>query len=471
MIARAGRADERACRRRHVHAPEDEVDAVLRTILGRRHLLFSAGFLERVGEPAAPQMRDGIARGLVEIACEHQPLVSAQLALDGARLLKTLLRVEAEMRAGERPVAVLCDEHQPRLAETVTAPLRRMRQPQHAIQVQTAAREQRKSVFTAVERKCRAENRCKAQRLCDHRRLIDVARAAASTVDLLKKHDVGRQRAQGFDDALDAGLGVTDVESDEPQATPGSKGVIENVDIILHRPQSSDNIGAVARAMKNFGLSRLVLVAPRRWEPERAYTLAVHAGDVLDEATIVPTLEEAVAPYALVIPTTARAMRGRAPPITPRQAAREMLSVPPPARTALMFGEEATGLSNERLSRFALYSSIPADPDRSSLNLAQAVLLYGWELHQESGEARMPERLDPPGPGEIPAPSKLLTLLRERARTLLVGAGFLIEQNPDRPLDELMRLLQRAHPTQREVEMLLAAVAQLERTSAVPPRR
>lgn len=471
MIARAGGAHERACCWRHVHGPEDEVDAVLRTIPRRRELLLAAGFLERVCEPTAPQLRYRLARRLVQIPREHQPLVSAQLALDDPRLLETLLRIETQMRAGERPVGVPCDEHQPRLAETVLAPLRRMRQPHHALQVQTAAREQRKTIFAAVERKGRAKNGGKSQGLCDHRGLIDVARAAASAVDLLKKHDVGRQRAQGVDDALDAGFGVTDVESDEPQATPGSKCVIENVDIILHRPQSSDNIGAVARAMKNFGLSRLVLVAPRRYEADRAHTLAVHAGDVLDAATIVPTLEDAVAPYALVIPTTARAMRGRPPPITPRQAARELLSVAPPARTALMFGEEATGLSNERLSRFALYSSIPADPDRSSLNLAQAVLLYGWELHQEAGEARMPERLDAPGPGEVPAPSKLVTLLRERARSLLVGAGFLIEQNPDRPLDELMRLLQRGHPTQREIEMLLAAVAQLERTSAVPPRR
>jgi tRNA/rRNA methyltransferase len=246
--------------------------------------------------------------------------------------------------------------------------------------------------------------------------------------------------------------------------------MLEQIDVILHRPQSSENIGAVARAMKNFGLMNLVMVSPLRYEASRARTLAVHAGEILHNARLALTLDDAIAPYAFVIPTTERAIIGRELPVVPREAARRLIEGTRTGRVALLFGEEASGLSTHVLARFSCYSSIPSNPDRRSLNLAQAVLLYAWELYQESGEAKLPDRPDDEKPVETPAPLQLITLLRENAKRLLLGAGFLNVQQPDRHLDELIRLLQRARPTQREVEMLLAAVAQLERTSAVAPR-
>jgi TrmH family RNA methyltransferase len=243
--------------------------------------------------------------------------------------------------------------------------------------------------------------------------------------------------------------------------------LLGNVDVILHRPQSSENIGAVARAMKNFGLRRLVLVAPRRYEAGRAETLAVHAEDVLHEATVVATLEEAIAPYSVVIPTTERAVEGRPAPLGPRACARRLLAGAAISRVALLFGAEATGVSNSLLARFVDYSSIPSDPGRRSLNLAQAALLYLWELYQESELAPALERPDPPGRGDEPAPLALANLLRERAQKLFVANGFLNPQQPDKAMDELLRLLQRAGPTRRELELLLAALAQVERTSTV----
>jgi len=246
--------------------------------------------------------------------------------------------------------------------------------------------------------------------------------------------------------------------------------MLENVDIILHRPQSSENIGAVARAMKNFGLRRLVLVSPLRYEASRARTLAVHAGEILHEARLALTLDEAVAPYVMVIPTTERLIPHRPAPLTPRAVAHQMLQQAGTGRVALLFGEEASGLSNPVLARFNDYSSIPSDPERRSLNLAQAVLLYAWELYQASGEAPVLARPDVPEAGEAPAPLLLLNQLRARARTLFVANGFLNTQQPDKTLDELMRMLQRAQPSQREAELMLAALSQLERTStAVAP--
>lgn len=245
--------------------------------------------------------------------------------------------------------------------------------------------------------------------------------------------------------------------------------MLDQIDIILHRPQASENVGAVARAMKNFGLSRLVLVSPRRFEIDRAKKLAVHAGELLDEARLCLTLDEALAPYALVIPTTERALSSRPAPLSPRQAATRLVERAAHGRVALLFGEEARGLANELIGRFPDYSSIPSAPDRRSLNLAQAVLLYAWEIYQESQLAPPLERAKPPREKDAPAPLALVVRLRERSRRLLLANGFLNPQEPDRALDELLRLVQRAQPSERELEILLAALAQVERTSTVLP--
>src|SRR5207253_9567783 len=97
---------------------------------------------------------------------------------------------------------------------------------------------------------------------------------------------------------------------------------------------------------------------------------------------------------------------------------------------------------------------------KSSLNLAQAVMVYGYEILKARGVRSTV--LAPAA--EPPADERMLTLLRDRARTLLLAAGFLNPQQPDMVLDEILALVRRARPTRREIELLLAAVAQLDRT-------
>jgi tRNA/rRNA methyltransferase len=239
--------------------------------------------------------------------------------------------------------------------------------------------------------------------------------------------------------------------------------LLDQVDIILHRPQASENIGSVARAMKNFGLQRLVLVAPQRYVAYKAEKLATDAVDILHQALRYDTLDEALTPYALVIPTTERALVGREAPIGPTEAARVLTARAASGRVALLFGEEASGLTTAMMARFPAYSAVPTSPGKKSMNLAQAVLLYAWELFREAGEPSFPERPDPPKPTEAPATGEMIGLLRERSRVLLLGIGFLNPQDPDRVLDEMLRLLQRGHPSRREVELALAALAQVER--------
>jgi TrmH family RNA methyltransferase len=201
----------------------------------------------------------------------------------------------------------------------------------------------------------------------------------------------------------------------------------------------------------------------------KAEKLAKHSVEILREARRVDTLDEAIAPYALVIPTTERALPARDPPLLPREAARLIWEQSATARAALLFGEEASGLTTALMARFPFYTTVPTNPERRSLNLAQAVLLFAWELYQQSGEAALPPRPDQPRPGEVPARSELVSLLRERSKELMLAAGFLNLQDPDRALDELLRVLQRAKPTQREVELLLALHSQLARAFRQPP--
>ncbi len=137
----------------------------------------------------------------------------------------------------------------------------------------------------------------------------------------------------------------------------------------------------VARAMKNFGLGELVLVAPACPLDEEAYRLAAHAGEILDGARVVADLHEALHGARLVVGTTAR-VRERYPGLVlgPREAAYKIGEVSRLGDVALLFGRENFGLFNQELDRCQYIVRIPADPQHTSLNLAQAVLLIAYEL-------------------------------------------------------------------------------------------
>lgn len=222
---------------------------------------------------------------------------------------------------------------------------------------------------------------------------------------------------------------------------------------MLHRPRSSQNIGAAARALANTGAGALWVVEPLGFDRAQAAKLAAGADDVLEAMRVVRTLDEALDDCVDVVMTTGRETPGA---ISPEAAAARLLAAPGPA--ALVFGDEVRGLSNQDLRRAGAVTTIPT-AQKSSLNLAQAVMLYGYEVLKARGAA--------PSPAVLPQPladERLLTLLRDRSRSLLLAAGFLNPQQPDMVLDELLALLRRTHPTKREAELLLAALSQLDRT-------
>ncbi|GGE40776.1 hypothetical protein GCM10007276_17660 [Agaricicola taiwanensis] len=157
--------------------------------------------------------------------------------------------------------------------------------------------------------------------------------------------------------------------------------------IILVEPQLMENVGAAARAMANFGLSELRLVAPRDEFPSRAATMFAAGGAyVLEEAKVFATLEEAIADISYLVATTARE-RGQEKPVDDaEEGARRIRAMEATGvKAGILFGREKSGLSNDDVAQADRILTFPVNPAYASLNLAQAVLLVGYCLMQASG--------------------------------------------------------------------------------------
>lgn len=164
---------------------------------------------------------------------------------------------------------------------------------------------------------------------------------------------------------------------------------------VLVRPQMGENIGASARAMYNFGLTHMRVVAPRDgWPNERAVALASGAGRLLDQAGIVESTEEAISDCSYVFATTGRVRGLTKPIVSPERAmaqAREIHAAG--GKVAVLFGPERAGLENEDVAQANAIISVPVNPDFPSLNLAQCVLLTAYEWRRASVEV-VPEVME-----------------------------------------------------------------------------
>ena len=168
--------------------------------------------------------------------------------------------------------------------------------------------------------------------------------------------------------------------------------------IVLVRPQLGENIGKAARAMLNFGLMRMRLVAPRDgWPNPSAGPAAAGADSVLQSAEVYDTLADAVADCAHVYATTVRKRGVTKPVVTPEQAACAIASAP--AQSAIVFGPERSGLDTDDVALARSIITVPINPEFASLNLAQAVILcaYEWSKHHDLVQPPL-EDLLPPAP-------------------------------------------------------------------------
>lgn len=160
--------------------------------------------------------------------------------------------------------------------------------------------------------------------------------------------------------------------------------MFKNIKIVLVNTSHPGNIGSAARAMKTMGLSQLCLVAPLDFPNEKATALASGAVDVLENAVIVDTLEQAIADCHLVVGTSSRSRTIPWPMLTPREMGEKVFQEAADTPVAIVFGREQTGLTNEELQLCHFHVHIPSNPEYCSLNLAAAVQVLAYEVRVAS---------------------------------------------------------------------------------------
>jgi TrmH family RNA methyltransferase len=230
-----------------------------------------------------------------------------------------------------------------------------------------------------------------------------------------------------------------------------------HVRIILVSPLEAGNVGAAARAMKNFGFADLWIVGEQKERIDDVSAWwAVGAIDVVETATRVATLEEALADCHLTVATTAVRERHVHEQLTPSDVARlaeERLG--DSERLGVVFGREKWGLSGHEIRLCERTASIPTWPEFATMNLAMSVGIFCYEL----GKGLRP-RADAPDP----APHQLLHHLNTNARALFDEIGYFGEMSPDRMCAELQAITGRAGLSTREASMLLSLVRKLRKS-------
>jgi tRNA/rRNA methyltransferase len=232
---------------------------------------------------------------------------------------------------------------------------------------------------------------------------------------------------------------------------------------VLVRPQMGENIGAAARAMWNFGLDRMRLVAPRDgWPNPAAGAMASGAGRLLDEAGLFGDLGDAIADCSYVMATTARTRGLTKPVFSPEHAMAEAAArINAGERVAVLFGPERAGLENEDVARANALISVPVNPEFPSLNLAQCVLLCGYDWRRVTTEV-VAARVDMAGAdwAELAEIDRLAAHYEER----LDAAGFFFpEDKAARMKLNLRNLWSRMPLTRADVRILHGVMRQMVR--------
>jgi tRNA/rRNA methyltransferase len=244
--------------------------------------------------------------------------------------------------------------------------------------------------------------------------------------------------------------------------------------VILVEPQLGENIGQAARAMANFGLQELRLVAPRDgWPNEKALANAAGASLIVENAAIFSTVEDAIADLHYLVATTARIREMLKPVATPESAAREFS-----ARTArgercgILFGRERWGLENDEVSLADTIVIAPVDPAFASLNLAQAVLLLGYEWRKATGGTSLGRATPCDGPAReglalnrcSPATrDELLHFFAHLETELTEGGFFKTDAKRSTMLRNIRNIFLRASLTSQEVGTLRGIIRALTR--------
>ncbi|HIG68005.1 MAG TPA: tRNA (cytosine(32)/uridine(32)-2'-O)-methyltransferase TrmJ [Porticoccaceae bacterium] len=233
--------------------------------------------------------------------------------------------------------------------------------------------------------------------------------------------------------------------------------------IVLVNTSHPGNIGGAARAMKNMGLAELYLVEPREYPAPRAVWRAAGARDVLANAKIVGSVDEAIKDCGLVIGTSARERRIPWPLINPRECGDKIWQEAKSHQVALLFGREDRGLTNSELQKCHYHVHIPSNPDYSSLNLATAVQVLSYEIRMASltgKDGELPEMNEWDQPL---ATADELELFHDHLAATMADLKFYDPDNPKQLLTRMRRLFNRTRMDKMEVSMLRGLLSAAQR--------
>jgi tRNA (cytidine32/uridine32-2'-O)-methyltransferase len=232
--------------------------------------------------------------------------------------------------------------------------------------------------------------------------------------------------------------------------------MLDNIRIIMVNTFHPGNIGAAARALKNMGLSQLWLVDPIEYPHAEAQSRAAGAKDLLDNAVVVKTVEEAIADCQLVIGTSARQRSFDQPLMDAEAAAAMMVDEARSGQIAVLFGRETMGLTNEEMLLCNRHLYIDANEEYPVLNIAQAIQLVTYELRRAAGGVKAVAE-----PAPYPRQYEI-SLFYEHLEKVLRRTGFIIPQHEGRVMDKLRRYFNRTRPEKAELGMLRGILTSVE---------
>ncbi len=236
--------------------------------------------------------------------------------------------------------------------------------------------------------------------------------------------------------------------------------LLSRIRVVLCRPSHPGNIGAAARAMKTMGLSRLYLVEPKQFPDPEADTRATGAVDLLQNAKITASLNEALAGTVFVVALSAR-QRDLGPVLgAPRETVAKLLAEAGQGEVALVFGNETMGLSNDEIQHCHAAVTIPTNPDFSSLNLGSAVQVLCYECRMAAFAEQPPLLVPGVTPfASPPASHDEVEGLYAHLETVMTETGFFNPAQPGRLLPKLRRLFGRVRLEKDEINILRGVLA------------
>lgn len=260
--------------------------------------------------------------------------------------------------------------------------------------------------------------------------------------------------------------------------------MLDRIRIVMVNTSHAGNIGSAARAMKTMGLSQLWLVEPLEFPARRdkANAMASSATDIVDQARLVATLDEALAGCRLVLGASARQRRIPWPHLDAEKGAANALAQANTGDVAILFGREQSGLTNDELQRCHAHLEIPGNPDYPVLNVASAIQVVCYELRKQwlasntlpvaEGTPLMPVELvrwD-----DTPAAAEQLEQFFVHCEQTLLEIGFFEADTPKKLMARVRRLFLRARPDERELRMLrgmLSSAQDAARPVPLPPKK